>query len=68
LLSAIGSGNQIDLSWIVPSLDFRLQQNSDLTASNWTDWAAAPNLNLTNLHYEVAVPRSSPTTFYRLKH
>jgi hypothetical protein len=58
----------IILSWVVPSLDFVLQENSTLAANNWTDVTNTPALNLTNLQYQVMVPASAGNRFYRLKH
>jgi hypothetical protein len=54
------------ISWIVPSLDFTLQQSSDLL--NWTDVANPPVLNLTNLQNQVALPSSGENSFFRLMH
>jgi hypothetical protein len=68
-LSLAPSGGNAVLSWTIPSLSFALQQNSNLTTTNWTNVATAPVLNLTNLQNQVSV--SLPTSgilFYRLKH
>jgi hypothetical protein len=54
------------LSWTVPSMNFVLQQNSDFTASNWTDVAVPPTLNHTNLQYEVSLAVPSQSMFFRL--
>ena len=56
------------ISWIIPSEDFTLQQNSALGATNWTDVPTIPALNLTNLQYEVTVLPTNIDKFYRLKH
>lgn len=56
------------LSWIVPSMDFALQANFDLTTTNWTDMPATPTLNFTNLQNQVTVPLRTADRFYRLKH
>jgi hypothetical protein len=61
------SGNAL-LSRTIPSMDFTLQQNSDLTTTNWTDVPTPPVLNLTNLQNQVLVSLPSGNTFYRLKH
>ncbi len=61
-------GSNALLSWTIPSLDFTLQQNSDLTTTNWTDVTTPPVLNLTNLQNQVLLSPSSGNTFYRLKH
>jgi hypothetical protein len=55
------------LSWIIPSQPFVLQENADLTTTNWTDVTTPPVLNLTNLKHQVAVPLPNGNRFYRLK-
>ena len=55
------------LSWIVSSTNFVLQQNLDLTTTNWTDVTNTPALNLTNLQNEVMMLPSNSSSFYRLK-
>jgi hypothetical protein len=68
LLSITPSGTNLVLSWTVPSMDFLLQRNSDLTTTNWTEVTNTPTLNLTNLQYQVLVSASIGSQFYRLKH
>jgi hypothetical protein len=58
------NGN-FNLSWIVPSTNFVLQQSPDL--SSWSDLTNQPILNLTNLQNEVTLPFSGGVGFYRLK-
>jgi DNA-binding beta-propeller fold protein YncE len=55
-------------SWIIPSMFFGLQQNSDLTTTNWTGVTNLPVLNLTNLHNQVVLPPAAGNSFFRLKH
>jgi hypothetical protein len=59
------NGNLL-LSWIIPSTNFVLEANSDLTSTNWTDVTNAPVLNLTNLQDEVTLPLPAGNCFYRL--
>jgi photosystem II stability/assembly factor-like uncharacterized protein len=66
-LNITPSGRNIVLSWIVPSMDFVLQQNADLTTTNWTDVTTTPTVNLTNLQNQLIVPLSNSNQFYRLK-
>jgi hypothetical protein len=54
------------LSWLVPSTSFVLQQNPDLSTTNWTDVTAKPSLNYTNLNYELTLPAGPGAMFYRL--
>ena len=67
VLSLTPSDSSFLISWIVPSMPFVLQENLDLTTTNWTDVTTTPILNFTNLHHEVSVPLSSTNRFYRLK-
>jgi photosystem II stability/assembly factor-like uncharacterized protein len=67
-LSLVGSGSHAVISWIIPSMAFTLQQNSNLTATNWTDVTTTPVLNLTNLQNQVIVSPIDRAGFYRLKH
>jgi hypothetical protein len=57
----------LTLAWTVPSTNFVMQQNLDLTTTNWIDVTNPPVLNLTNLQNEVTLPMSSGSGFYRLK-
>jgi hypothetical protein len=54
------------VSWLVPSMNFTLQENSDVASSNWVNVAAAPVLNTANLHNEVTVPSTLGNAFFRL--
>jgi hypothetical protein len=65
-LSATPSNNNLALSWIIPSTNFVLQQNCDLTTPNWATLTNAPTLNLTNLQDQVFFSPSSSNGFYRL--
>ena len=60
------SSGSFMLSWIVPSTIFALQQNPDLSTTNWTDVTAKPSLNYTNLNYELTLPAGPGAMFYRL--
>jgi len=55
------------LSWTMPSTNFVLQQDLDLTTTNWTDVTNTPTLNLTNLQDEVILSPIGSSGFYRLK-
>ena len=67
LTSTLSGGNAV-LSWIVPSMDFALQQSSDLSTTHWTDVPTAPTLDLTNLQNQMSVSLVVSNRFYRLKH
>lgn len=62
------SDGNATVSWTIPSANFTLQENSDLTTTNWTDVTSTPALNLTNLQYQTTMSRSAGNRFYRLKH
>jgi len=66
-LNIASAGSQIVLSWPSWASDLLLQQNSDLTTTNWTAVTAQPVM--TNLQYQVLLsPAPSGNTFYRLTH
>jgi photosystem II stability/assembly factor-like uncharacterized protein len=67
-LSLSPSGDNAVISWILPAMDFVLQQTRDLVTTNWSDVLIPPTLNLTNLHNEISVPRASGNRYFRLKH
>ena len=57
--------DNLDVSWIIPSTNFVLQQSSDLVS--WSDVTNAPALNLINLQNQVMLSPSNSSGFYRLK-
>ena len=59
-------GNDLLLSWIVPSQTLVLKESNDLLAPNWTSVPITPTLNLSELKYEVLVSPTNERTFYRL--
>jgi hypothetical protein len=63
---AMNNGS-LALSWLVPSTNFVLQQNSDLTTTNWSVVTNQPILNLTNLQNQVTLPLPANNAFFRLK-
>lgn len=65
-LSILYSGTNVKISWLVPSLNFALQQTRSLDFPVWSDVSATPLLNYTNLHYEATVPATPNPAFYRL--
>lgn len=68
VLSVVPAGINLVLSWVIPSVEFVLQENSDLNTSNWMDVTNTAMLNLTNLQYQVLLSPPSGDRFYRLKH
>jgi len=65
-LNARCSDANLFLSWLVPSMDFVLQENTDLTTTNWITLSNTPTLNFTNLNNELVLPLSGDRSFYRL--
>jgi hypothetical protein len=65
-LNLSASDNNATVSWIIPSLNFTLQQSSNLTS--WTDVTNQPVLNLTNLQNQVVLPPPNGNSFFRLTH
>jgi hypothetical protein len=60
------TSNTIVAVWPVTAAGFRLQQNANLTASNWLDVTNTPGL--TNNEFQVILSPASSQRFYRLKH
>jgi photosystem II stability/assembly factor-like uncharacterized protein len=67
LLNLTPLGGNLAASWIIPSTNFVLQQNLDLTTTNWSDMTNPPWLNPTNLRDEVILSPTNGSVFYRLK-
>ena len=57
---------KVALSWLVPSTNFVLQENSDLTPTNWVALSNTPALNLSNLNDEVVLSPTNSSGFFRL--
>ena len=67
LLETRIADSQLFLSWLIPSEPFLLQQAFDLSAADWTNLTASPATVFSNLHYQVQVPATGQSGFYRLK-
>ena len=65
-LNLASSSNKLAVLWIVPSTNFVLQQNLDLTTTNWVVLTNTPVLNLTNLQNEVTLSPTNSSGFFRL--
>jgi len=55
----------LQLSWLLPSMDFQLQSSYDLI--NWSTITNTPVLNLINLKNNLLLQNSNGNCFYRLK-
>ena len=66
-MSITPTSNSLTLSWIIPSSNFVLQQNSNLTTTNWINVTNTPVLNVTNLQNQTTLPSPASSYFYRLK-
>ena len=66
LLKIAPTNGNVSLSWLVPSTNFVLQQNLDLTTTNWVTLKNAPTLNLTNLRDEATLSPTNSSGFFRL--
>jgi hypothetical protein len=62
VLNITTSGQNVLLSWLVPSQPFTLQQSSDL--ATWSAVGVTPTY--TNLHYEVSILMTGNRNFFRL--
>jgi hypothetical protein len=65
-LKATRFGQQLLLSWIVPSTASRLESAIDPLGPQWNEVTNPPTLNFTNLNYQITVPITNPAAFYRL--
>jgi DNA-binding beta-propeller fold protein YncE len=61
------AGDQLALSWLVPSIPLAVEQTLGLTPPTWTNLVASPHLVLTHLRYQVELPVVGPGAFYRLR-
>jgi hypothetical protein len=67
LLEILPSSENVGLSWLIPSMNFSLQQSADLRS--WSNAPVQPTLNSSNLHYGVTLPPATTGgLFYRLAH
>jgi hypothetical protein len=65
-LNISAADTNVLLSWIAPSTNFTLEQNSDLSTADWTAVTNIPTLNFTNVQFEVALPQTNLQSFFRL--
>jgi len=65
VLNLTHASGEFILSWIIPSMNFGLQQGLDL--SSWSAVTNFPVLNLTNLQDQVILPPATGSSFFRLK-
>jgi photosystem II stability/assembly factor-like uncharacterized protein len=66
LISMMAINHNLTLSWVVPSQNFNLRQNSYLSSTGWTDVPDLPVLNPTNLQCQITLPMINSQGFYRL--
>jgi hypothetical protein len=64
-LNLKSADTSLNLSWIIPSANFVLQQSFNL--SSWSEVADPAVLNPTNLRNEVVLQPTNGSGFYRLK-
>jgi hypothetical protein len=64
-LTITHSGGNVMVSWPSPSMGFVLQQNSDLTAANWTTSGFAISSNSATMSITITSPPGN--LFFRLK-
>jgi hypothetical protein len=61
-------GTNLVVAWPVPSSWFQLQENSDVSTTNWVDVPATTKLNVATLNNEVLLSAGQANRFFRLKH
>jgi len=62
LLSVAGAGSSVVVSWPAPSTGFNLQQNSNLSTTNWT--AVAQSTNTVGGTNSVTIPATAGNLFF----
>jgi hypothetical protein len=65
-LSLTRSGDNLALSWSIPSTPLVVQENSDMSGTNWVAVTNTPTFDLTNLQNQVILSPSNGSGFYRL--
>ncbi len=60
------SSNTLALSWLVPSTNLVLQENSGLMSANWVTLTNVPALNFTNLDNQITLAPTNASGFFRL--
>jgi hypothetical protein len=60
------ANSNLALSWLIPSTNFVLQQNVDLTTTDWVTLTNTPTLNFANLQNQVMLSPSNSSGFFRL--
>lgn len=65
-LNLAPANGSLGFSWLVPSTNLVLQQNLDLTTTNWVTLTNTPALDISNLQYQVILSPSISQGFYRL--
>jgi hypothetical protein len=60
------TNGSLAFSWTIPSTNFVLQQNLDLTTTNWVTLTNTPALNLTNLQNQICLSPTNSSAFFRL--
>jgi photosystem II stability/assembly factor-like uncharacterized protein len=64
-LNITAAGANAVISWIIPSMEFGLQESSDLSPTNWKDVLAQPTV--VNYQKQLVLTPPSGNRFYRLK-
>jgi hypothetical protein len=68
LLSLAPVGNNVAISWVIPSTNFLLQQTPALDSAGWTTVSNSPVFNPSALQNQVIIAPSSDRSLYRLVH
>jgi hypothetical protein len=66
LVTDVGPGNGVTLSWPAGATDWVLQESPDLSAAGWAPSTA--NATVVGSRKQVAVPTDQPQRFFRLAH
>jgi photosystem II stability/assembly factor-like uncharacterized protein len=66
LLSIRPSGNDLLVSWLVPSSAFQLDQAIGDVSASWSAVTNIPNFNFSNLNRETLLSKTQSSAFFRL--
>ena len=67
LLGVSNSPSGVILSWLIPTYGLVLQQNQDLTSTNWTNVTNPPAIDFSTLREQLILRGTGSGSFFRLK-
>jgi len=65
-LHLVKSGGQAGLAWTLTGTNFVVQQSMGLNGAGWQTLTNEPTLNLSNLQYQLSLPMTNSSGYFRL--